>query len=171
MRPRRAALRSRRGTLCFWPATVTPTSSVGVAFHCARRLRVFARDILRLGTAMVGPNSSGASGGRVARHGRSAERRRLLNRIVGDLVGAKTAWPAALSAEIAVTVGIRALERPRRQFRRATGHLDAPLEPPANLPVGWLRSLGSLEGGCAWRQLPPSGSRTARASTATACRR
>ena len=25
------------------------------AFHCARRLRVFERDILRLGTAMVGP--------------------------------------------------------------------------------------------------------------------
>jgi hypothetical protein len=26
-----------------------------VAFHCERRLRVFERDILRLGTAMVGP--------------------------------------------------------------------------------------------------------------------
>ena len=33
--------------------TVTVTSPVGVAFHCARRLRVFARDILRLGTAMI----------------------------------------------------------------------------------------------------------------------
>ena len=44
-----------RGTLCFWPATVTPTSSIFVAFHCERRLRVFERDILRLGTAMVGP--------------------------------------------------------------------------------------------------------------------
>ncbi|EUA30043.1 hypothetical protein I553_4299 [Mycobacterium xenopi 4042] len=28
------------------------------AFHCARRLRVFARDVLRLGTAMIGPYSS-----------------------------------------------------------------------------------------------------------------
>src|ERR1044071_5370146 len=53
MRTRRAALSRRRGTLCCWPATVTPTSSVRVAFHCERRLRVFARDILRLGTAMV----------------------------------------------------------------------------------------------------------------------
>jgi hypothetical protein len=26
---------------------------VRLAFHCARRLRVFARDILRLGTAMI----------------------------------------------------------------------------------------------------------------------
>ena len=41
-----------------WPATVTPTISVLAAFHCARRLRVFARDILRLGVAMVGPHSS-----------------------------------------------------------------------------------------------------------------
>lgn len=55
MRPSRAALSSLRGTLCFCPATVTPTSSVFVAFHCERRLRVFERDILRLGTAMVGP--------------------------------------------------------------------------------------------------------------------
>src|SRR6516225_3256072 len=52
MRPSRAALSRRRGTLCCWPATVTPTSSVRLAFHCARRLRVFARDILRLGTAI-----------------------------------------------------------------------------------------------------------------------
>ena len=49
MRPRRAALSSRRGTLCFWPATVTPTSSGLAAFHCARRPRVFARDILEAG--------------------------------------------------------------------------------------------------------------------------
>ena len=32
---------------------VTLTSPVWSAFHCARRLRVFARDILRLGTAMI----------------------------------------------------------------------------------------------------------------------
>jgi hypothetical protein len=39
--------------LCCWPATVTLTSSGFAAFHCARRLRVFARDILRFGTAMI----------------------------------------------------------------------------------------------------------------------
>src|SRR3977135_2370870 len=59
MRPRRAALSSLRGTLCCWPATFTPTSSGFSAFHCERRLRVFERDILRLGTAMVGPSPLG----------------------------------------------------------------------------------------------------------------
>ncbi|SKT90505.1 Uncharacterised protein [Mycobacteroides abscessus subsp. abscessus] len=56
MSPRRAAFSRRRGTLWFCPPTVTLTSSVAVAFHCERRLRVFERDILRLGTAMVAPS-------------------------------------------------------------------------------------------------------------------
>ncbi|EUA11448.1 hypothetical protein I546_3128 [Mycobacterium kansasii 732] len=50
---------------------MTPTSSVEVAFHCERRLRVFARDVLRLGTAMVGPYSSiGVGSVRIALHSR-----------------------------------------------------------------------------------------------------
>src|SRR5699024_2527969 len=40
-------------TLCCWPATLTLTRPGASAFHCARRCRVFARDTLRLGTAMV----------------------------------------------------------------------------------------------------------------------
>lgn len=57
MSPRRAALSNLRGSRWRCPATVTPTSSVLVAFHCERRLRVFERDILRLGVAMIGPYS------------------------------------------------------------------------------------------------------------------
>lgn len=65
MSPRRAALSSLRGTLCGCPATVTLTSSVRAAFHCERRLWVFARDIRRLGVAMIGPYSSIGGSGRV----------------------------------------------------------------------------------------------------------
>src|ERR1700730_14807798 len=91
MRPSRAALSSLRGTLRFCPATVTPTSSVFVAFHCERRLRVFARDILRLGTAMVGPNSSfGAWSGMSRDVAGRPNVRRVSIRIVGGLLVAKT---------------------------------------------------------------------------------
>ncbi|EUA85900.1 hypothetical protein I551_7660 [Mycobacterium ulcerans str. Harvey] len=38
-----------------------------MAFHCERRLRVFARDILRFGVAMVGPNSSVGVSGSICR--------------------------------------------------------------------------------------------------------
>ncbi|EUA50736.1 hypothetical protein I552_1676 [Mycobacterium xenopi 3993] len=56
--PEASGLEQAAGTLCCRPATVTLTSSGRAAFHCARRLRVFARDVLRLGTAMIGPYSS-----------------------------------------------------------------------------------------------------------------
>jgi hypothetical protein len=36
---------------------VPPTNSGFSAFHCARRLRVFERDIRRFGTAMIRPYS------------------------------------------------------------------------------------------------------------------
>src|ERR1700752_2674909 len=90
MRPRRAALSSLRGTLCFWPATVTPTSSVRLAFHCARRLRVFARDILRLGTAMIELSFKGPECRRRSRQSDLLARSSVTtigNRIAGELLG------------------------------------------------------------------------------------
>jgi len=58
---------------------------VASAFHCARRLRVFARDILRLGTAMI--ELSIVSGGIWVALPASLdyERRQLLTRIAGEL--------------------------------------------------------------------------------------
>jgi hypothetical protein len=61
------------------------------AFHCARRLRVFARDILRLGVAMVGPYSSIRDFAGLSRDmAYTAERRQSRTRIVGELLVAKT---------------------------------------------------------------------------------
>src|SRR5699024_5860457 len=52
MRPRWYAFARRRGTEAVRPRTVTCTRSALLAFHCERRERVRARDILNLGTAM-----------------------------------------------------------------------------------------------------------------------
>src|ERR1700739_2360973 len=141
MRPRRAALSSLRGTLCFWPETVTPTSSVRVAFHCARRLRVFARDILRLGTAMVGPNSSvGASGACPTGWPVGPNVRRLRIRIVGGPLVAKMGAHRERR--------IHPAGRARHPYRRRPGLLDVTPAVPANLPVGWL--IGGADGLCRW---------------------
>src|SRR5690606_34829687 len=52
IRPRRTAATSLRGTRWVTPATVTAIRSGAFAFHRARRLRVFDRDIRRFGTAI-----------------------------------------------------------------------------------------------------------------------
>src|SRR5699024_1859794 len=49
MRPRWYAFARRRGTEAVRPRTVTCTRSALLAFHCERRERVRARDILNLG--------------------------------------------------------------------------------------------------------------------------
>src|ERR1700733_9408708 len=116
MSPRGAALSSRRGTLCFWPATVTPTSSGLAAFHCPRRLRVFARDILRFGTAMIGLTP-----------GRGVAAQALL---------AATVAPIIVGDLLFTKIGCRTW-RAQSQSRR--GILDVTPAVPANLPVGWQR--------------------------------
>jgi hypothetical protein len=53
------------------------------AFHCARRLRVFARDILRFGTAIIRPYSWWGSPHKQPRQ------RQLPPIVIGDLLRRK----------------------------------------------------------------------------------
>src|ERR1700757_1432788 len=133
MRPRRAALGSLRGALCFWPETVTPTSSVLVAFHCARRLRVFARDILRLGVAMVGPYSSIWGFGSVCRAARPVGPRATIGY-------QNSRWPAGGQNAGHREVLCGRPDAPQRHQPRR-GILDVAPAVPANLPVGWVVAL------------------------------